>query len=148
MRRAPGRRAGAALLGVGLTVGLGVGGCVERTIFITSDPPGALVHLNDVEVGVTPVEVGFTWYGVYDVRVEKDGYEPLMTSARARAPFWEAPGIDLIAAMAPGHRQRAVRWSFTLTKADDDPDAVVERARSMRATAFEAEALEPGAPPK
>ena len=47
-------------------------GCIERTISITSEPSGALVHLNDDEVGRTPLTVPFTFYGVYDVRVEHE----------------------------------------------------------------------------
>jgi hypothetical protein len=48
-------------------------GCLERTITITSDPTGALVHLNDAEVGRTPVTVPFTFYGNYTVRLEHPG---------------------------------------------------------------------------
>lgn len=48
-------------------------GCVRRTITITSEPSGALVHLNDTEIGRTPVTVGFTHYGVYDVRLSHEG---------------------------------------------------------------------------
>lgn len=48
-------------------------GCLERTITITSQPTGALVHLNDREVGRTPVVVPFTFYGTYTVRLEHDG---------------------------------------------------------------------------
>ena len=55
-------------------------GCVRRTISIVSNPPGALVWLNDREVGRTPIEVEFLYYGTYDVRIVKDGYEPLITT--------------------------------------------------------------------
>ncbi len=53
--------------------GLGHAGCVERTITITSDPPYALVWLNDEEIGRTPVTVPFTFYGKYDVRLIHEG---------------------------------------------------------------------------
>ncbi|MCC5829414.1 MAG: PEGA domain-containing protein [Phycisphaeraceae bacterium] len=62
-----------ALLGSLLTVAGGLGGCVRRTITITSEPSGALVHLNDQEVGRTPLTIGFTHYGVYDVRLTHEG---------------------------------------------------------------------------
>jgi len=48
-------------------------GCVERLITVKSTPAGALVYLNDEEVGRTPVTVPFKFYGVYDVRLEHDG---------------------------------------------------------------------------
>ena len=49
-------------------------GCVKRTISISSNPSGALVWVNDREVGRTPVEFEFLYYGEYDLRLERDGY--------------------------------------------------------------------------
>jgi hypothetical protein len=108
-------------------------GCVERRIRITSEPAGALVRLNDIEVGATPLEVDFTYYGVYDVRVTKEGYQPLITSAEAKAPWWETPGADLVAEAWPGRNISLVEWSFTLVPASDDPDQLIQRARELRA---------------
>ena len=123
---------------VSVAVGLvaASGGCeTQRLIHITSEPSGALVHLNDIEVGRTPVEVAFTFYGVYDVRLEADGYEPLWTGQRARAPWWEAPGPDLFAALVPTRSH--LHWHFELepavAPADADVDALVDRARQLRA---------------
>ncbi len=110
----------------GAAVWLMSAGCAERRIRITSDPPGAIVHVNDVEVGVTPVDVIYTWNGVYDVRLTKPGYEPIVTSARAR------PGA---------------LWSYSLEPAEADADAVVDRARAMRESVFRTEPIEPGEPP-
>lgn len=107
-------------------------GCVERRIRITSEPPGALVRLNDREVGRTPLEVDFTYYGVYDVRLSKEGWRPLATSAEAKAPWWETPGIDLVAEAWPGRNVSLIEWFFTLEPAEDDPDALIERARGLR----------------
>lgn len=56
-------------------------GCVQRVISITSQPSGALVYLNDEEVGRTPVSVPHLFYGVYDVRLEHRGQ--WLTKARA-----------------------------------------------------------------
>ena len=52
---------------------LGPAGCVQRSITITSDPPHAIVWLNDEEIGRTPVTVPFTFYGKYDVRIVHEG---------------------------------------------------------------------------
>lgn len=62
--------------------------CVERTISITSTPSGALVHLNDQEVGRTPLTVPFTYYGVYDVRLE---HEPALYN---RSEARQLLGVD------------------------------------------------------
>ncbi len=107
-------------------------GCLERRVSITSDPPGATVVVNDVELGRTPLEAGFTHYGVYDVRVEKEGFEPLRTAARARAPLHEYPPLDLAATAFPVTCSTIVPWSFTLTPASDGDAGLLDRARGLR----------------
>ncbi len=107
-------------------------GCLHRRINIVSDPPGALVHLNDVQVGRTPVEVDFTYFGVYDVRLSKPGFEPITTSENAKAPIYEWPGIDLIAEAIPTNITTTIEWSYTLEPIDNNIDGVLERARELR----------------
>ncbi|GAB4548040.1 MAG: hypothetical protein Tsb0013_08300 [Phycisphaerales bacterium] len=107
-------------------------GTQSRRIIVTSEPSGARVHLNDVDVGVTPVEVDFTYFGVYDVRLRKDGYEPVWESMDAEAPLHEWPGIDLIAMAIPGDEITELRWHFVLAPEDVDPAGLVERARGVR----------------
>lgn len=113
------------------------GGCMSRRVSITSEPSGASVTVNDVEIGRTPVEADFTFYGVYDVLVSKDGFEPLRTKARARAPLYEYPPVDL-AASATG-AEKVVRWHFALMPAlerklspEEFERGLMERARALR----------------
>lgn len=89
-------------------------GCVERRISITSEPPGALVWVNDVEVGRTPAETNFKHYGKYDVRLELDGYDTVETVGNAKTPWWDFPGPDLIAEAVP-NAKNTVKWHFVLT---------------------------------
>ncbi|MCL4210715.1 MAG: PEGA domain-containing protein [Phycisphaeraceae bacterium] len=107
-------------------------GCVRRTIFITSEPEGALVYLNDTEVGRTPVEVDFLYYGDYDVRLVHPDREPLVTMGKARAPWWDTIGLDLIAEAAPGEPHARIHWHYELPPKSDDPAALLERARALR----------------
>ena len=125
---------------------LGACGRQERTISITSEPPGALVWLNDVELGRTPVETDFKFFGVYDVRLALAGYEPLITSREAQAPFYEQPGIDLVAAAIPGTRRTKIDWHFDLALLPTDEagkraaeTGLVERARALRTQSQAAE---------
>src|SRR5688500_18580755 len=67
-----------ALSVAGLTGPVG-GGCVVREMVIDSEPRGALVYLNDQEIGRTPLTKEFTWYGTYDAVVRLEGYETLKT---------------------------------------------------------------------
>jgi hypothetical protein len=108
-------------------------GCVERTISITSEPEGALVYLNDEEVGRTPLTVPFTFYGLYDVRLEKDGYKALWTTQNTSQPLWDYMGPDLVAEAIPGVKSE-LKWHFALEpKGEEDPTALTGRARQMRA---------------
>src|SRR5947209_1253940 len=76
-------------------------GCVERTLSIDSNPPGALVSLNDQEIGRTPVTRDFVWYGTYDVAPREEGYEPRKTKGKVWAPWWQWPPFGLVAELLP-----------------------------------------------
>ena len=109
-------------------------GCVKQTIFITSNPQGALVWVNDREVGRTPVEIDFLYYGEYDVRVELDGQEPIMTTRWAQTTELDLPVIDLVVGSV-SDRESSVRWHFDLESRDDYPKPLIERARRVRNSA-------------
>lgn len=112
-------------------------GCLERTIRVTSKPPGALVWLNDTEIGRTPAEARFKFYGTYDVRVELPGYEPIHEGMDAKAPFYEYPGPDFVAAALPTRIKNTVEWHFDLTPSPglNNPEAqadMIARAHALR----------------
>src|SRR3954464_14934982 len=112
-------------------------GCatVERRVTILSDPPGALVYVNDQEIGRTPVERDFTWYGVYDVNVRKDGYDTKHAKTKVLAPVWQWPPIDLFVEMLPLHLKdrRTLHYHLTpTTTAAADPDLMLSRAEQLR----------------
>ncbi len=117
------------LIGLGSTL---LAGCVERRIHITSEPSGAAVTLNDVDVGRTPCEVDFTYFGTYEVRLRHPGYETLVTAAEARAPLHEQPGIDFAAMFIPGTKRTRIDWHFDLEPARNDPAEMIERADALR----------------
>jgi hypothetical protein len=107
-------------------------GCVRRVIDITSDPPGARVWVNDRESGRTPCSIEFTHYGRYDVRLRREGYEPVVGFGDAEAPVWDFVGCDLVSEVLPGNFTSRVSWHFTLVPTDQDEAALVRRARAMR----------------
>jgi len=127
-----GTRAGSARLIPFLLLSLSLlSACVDRRFVITSNPSDARVLLNDVDVGRTPLEVDFTYFGVYDIRLSKPGYEPLVASREAVAPWYEWPIIDLFAMAVPTRKRTIIRWNFDLLPEVDDRDALLERAREM-----------------
>lgn len=111
-------------------------GCLERHISVTSRPEGAIVWINDQEVGRTPVEAGFMFYGTFDVRVRKEGCEPVAGPRDVNAPWYEYPGPDLIASALPWTIRNTVRWHYDLapTPAEDEGTraALLERAAELR----------------
>jgi hypothetical protein len=84
-----------------LFVFAGTGGCVERILEVQSNPPGALVYLNGQEMGRTPVERAFTWYGTHDVTVRHEGYETIKKGEPVIAPFYEWIPFDLVSELLP-----------------------------------------------
>jgi len=115
--------------------------CVRRTIAITSTPSEALVYVNEREVGRTPCEVDFLFYGEYDVRLKLDGYESIVGSGTASAPFWDFIGADLVSEIAPLNLESRVEWHFTFVPADGSFPSLFERARSMRTAVLEDKSL-------
>ncbi len=118
---------------------LGACGRQQRTLSVTTEPPGAMVWVNDVQLGRSPCESDFTFFGTYDVRLTLEGYEPIATKAEAEVPFVEQPVIDLIAAAIPGTRRTRIEWHFVLTPVAEQTgdrnaaeDALTERAKALR----------------
>ena len=109
-------------------------GCVRQRLTVTSDPPGALVTLNDVEFGRTPVTRDFTWYGTYDVQIRKEGYKTLDTTGVVIAPWWNWVPLDLIANLLPLTDHQKLHYTLNpSTRPANDSGAVVERAEQLRA---------------
>jgi len=120
-----------ALCGVSLV------GCVQRRMYITSEPVGARVTVNDVEVGITPVEVDFTFYGDYDILLVKDGFEPLRQVRPVKAPVWQIPPFDLAAEAVPGRTRHEVKLHFVMQPAlessqskEEFEAALIDRAKA------------------
>ena len=120
----------AALLPLGLLV---AGGCVQRTLQVESDPPGALVYLNGQEAGRTPMRKNFVWYGTYDVQLRKEGYQTMSEETKVWAPWWQWPPIDLFAELLPLEDNHVARYTLKpVTEEETDPKQVLTRAVQMR----------------
>lgn len=120
-------------------------GCATRRVQVTSEPAGAMVSLNDVEIGRTPCEADITFYGEYDVVLTKQGFEPLRTRGDASVPVYEIPPLDL-AGEVVGART-VIRWHYVLSPSlevsqskQDFEQGLLDRARTLRD--------DTGAPPK
>jgi hypothetical protein len=90
-------------------------GCVERKLTILTEPEGALVTLNDEEIGRSPVTVSFQWYGDYNVRISETGYETLVTHRKLEGPWYDHCPWDFFAQfLNPNRIVDSYEWSFKL----------------------------------
>jgi len=104
-----------ALMTFGLSVGLLLSGCVERKLTINTKPQGALVILNDEEIGTSPVTVSFEWYGDYWVRISKEGYESLNTHRPLKGPWYDKFPFDFfVQIIIPDRIVDSYEWTFQL----------------------------------
>ena len=70
------------------------------SLLVRSRPPGATVRVDDVEVGVTPVELPEVAFGTHQVRIELPGYRPWVTEV-------DVSGTDQVrvgASLEPGEQ--------------------------------------------
>jgi len=113
-------------------------GCVDRELFVTSEPEGALVRISDRELGRTPVTTPFTWYGDYEIIMRLDGYETLTTSAKITPRWYEVPPLDLLSELAPWRYYDRRELSFKLTKLVEPTDEeLIQRAQELQAKNLE-----------
>lgn len=102
---------------------------------VTSSPPGAVVTMNDREIGRTPLTTDFTWYGVYDVRVRAPGYKTLRVEQPVNTPWWQIPPLDLFAELVPTRPVDRKSFHYELEPigaAETDVAGLLDRAAELR----------------
>ncbi len=65
-------------------------------MIVRSNPPGAVVYIDDYEIGTTPVATNFTYYGKRKIRLVKNGYETLTVMQPVPAPWYQIIPLDFI----------------------------------------------------
>ena len=109
-------------------------GCVERKLTIHTNPEGALVVLNDEEIGLAPVTVNFNWYGDYRVRITKAGYETLNTHRELKGPWYDGFPFDFFAQILnPNRIVDSYEWTFDLApKRHISREQLIQNAQDMQ----------------
>ena len=71
-------------------------GClgVQRRLTVRSNPSGALVVIDDQEIGYTPVSTPFNYYGTRKIQLIKDGFETITAYQKFNSPWYEIPPLD------------------------------------------------------
>lgn len=109
-------------------------GCVRRRMTIRSNPPGALVFVDDQEVGVTPVSTPFTYYATRKVQLFREGYETVTVKQPLPAPWYQIPPLDFFVENLWPFEVRDERiLNFDLPPQEDVPsEKVLERGEMLR----------------
>lgn len=96
------------LLGVAVCAAL-LTGCVDRKYVITTNPPGAVVYVNNVQIGATPVDNHFVYYGDYEFLLVKEGYQTKRVVQNIPAPWYEYFPVEFFAEVLWPYAQLDVR---------------------------------------
>jgi hypothetical protein len=109
-------------------------GCVQRRMTIRSNPPGALVYVDDYQLGTAPVSHDFVYYGTRKIRLVKDGYETLTVRQPFPLPWYQYFPLDFVTEnLIPWEirDERVVDLAMTPAAATP-PESVVARAEQAR----------------
>ncbi|MEN6494518.1 MAG: PEGA domain-containing protein [Thermoguttaceae bacterium] len=133
-RRCQLRRAGVLVAVVALTC---LPGCVQRRMTIRSNPPGALVYIDNNEIGVTPVSTSFIYYGTREIRLVKDGCETLTVLQPMWPPWYQIPPLDFFSEnLVPGELRDQRTFTYQLRPQVVVPsDQLIQRAEGLRSAA-------------
>jgi hypothetical protein len=112
-------------------------GCVRRRMLIRSQPDGAMVYVDDQEVGITPVSVEFTYYGTRKIQLIKDSYETLTVKQAFFPPWYQFPVIEFFSEnLSPWEHRDEHLLDFRLEPQQIVPDdRLLERAQELRVNA-------------
>lgn len=79
-----------------LLLGMMLLGCVERQLYIVSDPPQANVWIDGQPSGVTPVTIPFSFYGTREITLAYPGYEVYTVLEPIETPIYQYFPLDFI----------------------------------------------------
>lgn len=110
-------------------------GCVERRFVVNSEPSGAKVYVNNKPVGFTPVDVPFTYYGVYAITLEHPGHQTKHIEQHVKAPIYAYPPIDFFAeSVYPGKIRDIRQYDYCMDpKPRPNLDELRQQADDLRA---------------
>ncbi len=118
-----------------------LGGCsTKRTLTIHSEPPGATIWVDGEQRGQTPYTIPFVYYGTFDIRLEKSGYESFAREVLVPTKIDGYPIIDLPFELTV--RGRHFAWTTTLQPLSAQPSEAELRTFLGTARAFRQEARE------
>lgn len=113
------------LLSLAVLAGLLSGCSTKRELVILSEPCGAHVWVNGEDKGLTPARIPFVYYGSFDVRIEKEGYEAWAGEVPVKEKIDGYPIIDLPFELT--YRKRTFYWRGILQPTPQENDAALQK---------------------
>lgn len=109
-------------------------GCVRRRLMIRSNPPGAMVYVDNQLIGTTPCATDFVYYGTREIRLVKSGFETLAINQPIPAPWYQYPVLDFVSEnLVPTKIQDFRTLSYNLTPQVIVPtEQLLGRAEELR----------------
>jgi hypothetical protein len=109
-------------------------GCVQRRMIVRSNPPGAVVYIDDYEIGTTPVAANFTYYGTRKIRLVKNGFETLTVMQPVPSPWYQILPLDFITEnLIPGKIHDTRTFDYPLVPQLVVPsEQLLDRAEGLR----------------
>lgn len=123
----------------------------RRSVLIETDPPGALIRLDDEVVGTTPLDYPFVHYGTRRVTLYLPGYRtwseriPLLPRWYSRFPMDLVTEVLLPLNLRDQRKVRVELAPDDGSESTGDAEAFVERAQALRAEDLAADATEAAA---
>jgi hypothetical protein len=117
-------------------------GCVDRRIYVRTEPPGAEVYIDGEYVGTTrakddpqgPLYANFVYYGTREFTLRKPGYATVSGAVRLETPWYQYPPMDFVAeVLTPWRIVDRHHIEATLDLADHaDVDSLYAAAQEFR----------------
>jgi hypothetical protein len=109
-------------------------GCVRRRLTVRTNPPGAVVFVDDQEIGTTPCSASFVYYGTRKITVMKDGYRSETSYERFFPPWYQIPPLDFISENVIAREIRDERTIDVQLMPEEivPQERLIERAQALR----------------
>lgn len=127
-------RSSRIIVALSLLTVVALSGCLRRRMMVRSNPPGAMVYVDNQQIGATPCSTDFVYYGTREIRLVKPGYETLTVNQPIPAPWYEIPPLDFVSEnLVPREIQDYRTLSYNLSPQVIVPtDQLLGRAEQLR----------------
>ena len=112
-------------------------GCVARRYTVRTDPPGALVIVNDEALGPSPASHSFEYYGDRKITLVLDNYETKTMIEPINAPWYDNYLTEFFSEnLIPWTIRDEREFTYKLAPAQSPPEEEVSaRAEALRSEA-------------